>query len=159
MVASQSDVRIALDRREEIAAALETLRARLAKTKLATQVADLEAEDQRWDGAIREYVLDAYADGEGYEDERVKITRVVGHRRTWNAERLRELVTPRMFKTVTSVVVLSEKINEMVNAGKLDLDTIGDAWEETPNKPYPKWTYKAQGNRASEAESLAEKLA
>ena len=158
-MASEGGVRVALARREEIAAALETMRARLAKTKLAQQVADLEAEDARWDGAIREFVLGHYEAGMGYEDESVKITKVVGHRRSWNVEKLKKLVTPAIFKKVTTVVVAPEKINELVSAGKLDLDDIDAAYDEVPNAPYPKFTYKAQGDRASEAESLAEKLA
>jgi hypothetical protein len=159
LVSSEDGVRAALARREEIAAALETLRARLAKTKLATQVSELEVEDARWDAAIREFVLGNYKAGRGYEDDSVKITKVVGHRRTWNAEKLKKLVKPGVFKNLVSLTVRPEKIDEYVKAGRLSLDEVADAFDEVPNAPYAKFTFKNQDDRSSEAESLAAKLA
>lgn len=158
-LAGESDVARALDRREEIAATLETLEEQLAKTKLYQRVEALREEDAKIEADVKEFVLVNYASGEGYEDERVKLTKVVGHTRTWNVDRLKELVKPGVFKKLTSLVVVPAKIDELVRAGKLDLEEIADAYEERANAPYVKPTIKSRVDNSAEAESLAEKLA
>lgn len=124
------------------------------------QVAELRDERAKIDDAVREFVLTNYEGGEGYEDDVVKITKVQGHKRVWNAERLQELLPRGVFKNVVMLVPNAAKINEYVSAGKIDLDEIEDALEETATAPYVKVTRKSQsGDHEAAADELAEKLA
>lgn len=159
-IGSEAAVRKALERREIIAATLETLRARMEKTKLAQQIAELEEEDGTIAVAIDEYVLDKYNAGDGYDDGRYRFTKVVGHTRRWNVERLRELLKPSILRQVTTLVVVPEKIDELEAQGKIDLDAISDAYETRANKPYVKKTERTSTDdeRKEEATSLAAKL-
>lgn len=156
-IASVSGVQSALRRIEEIDAALETLTARLAKTKLAQQIDVLEEEKHALSIEVDAFVLDHYEAGDGYEDDAIRITKVQGHSRRWNAETLMRLVPRGVFKTLVDVTVVPAKVDDAVKAGRITLEQIADAFEETPNRPYLKRTVKAQG-REDQAASLAEKL-
>jgi len=102
-------------------------------------------------------VLDHYEAGDGFEDADFKVTKVVSHRRVWNAEKLATLVPRGVYKNLVTVTVVPAKVDQYVRAGKVTLDAIGAAYEETPNAPYVKLTRK-QADAADEAQSLAEKL-
>lgn len=155
----ESDVARAWDRREEIAAALETLEAQLAKTKLMQRIEALREEDAKIEADVKEFVLANYEASEGYEDDRVKVTKVVPHTRVWNADKLKKLVKPGVFKKVVEVKVVPAKIDELVRAGKIDMDGISSAFEETENRAYVKISAKSTSDNSDEAASLLEKLA
>lgn len=140
---------------------IETLREELSRTKVGQKVERLEEEVGLLSEAINGYVLDHYDDGDGYEDSDWKATRVVSHRRTWNVERLARLVPKAVFKNVTTTTVVPAKIDQMVRAGKVTLDELAPAYEETANAPYVKVTRRSESSDAgqSEAEELAAKLA
>lgn len=105
-------------------------------------------------------MLTNYKAGEGYDDDHYKITKVVQHTRTWNIDKLKALVKPKVFKQVTELRVVPAKINELVSSGKLDIDEIESAYESSPNRPYIKKSVKADSSKAEgEAAGVAEALA
>jgi hypothetical protein len=86
---------------------------------------------------------------------------VQGHTRRWDVKELEAILPRGIFKNVTTLTVDHAKIDEYVRAKKIDREAIADAFIETPNKPYVKWTPKKadQSERAeAEADSLAGKL-
>lgn len=120
----------------------------------------MREEDAALAQAVEEFVLTSYEPGQGYEDDRVKLTKVQSHTRRWSAEKLEKLVTRGMFKNLVAVTVVPAKIDEMVRKGKLKLEDVAEAYEERPNKPYVRPTAKKDGLDAeSSADLLAEKLA
>lgn len=106
--------------------------------------------------AVDKYVLDKFKSGEGLDLPTAKITKVVGHSRRWNPDKLSKLLSKGLFLKVVDYVPSAEKIDALVKEGKIDRKTIDAAYEESPNKPYVKWTpvyEKRDGN--AEATSLA----
>jgi hypothetical protein len=150
IVSSASHVRVALERLAEIEEEI------LAKT------GPLVAEQATVKEALDNYVIDKFQAGDGYEDDDWKATKVVGHKRTWDVEKLGKLIPKGIFKNVVKVSVDGEKIDAMVAAGRLDRKKISAAFTEKPNKPYVKITKRekdAKKKGEAEAESLAAKLA
>jgi hypothetical protein len=94
-----------------------------------------------------------------YEDDRYKITRVIGFKRAWNVAKLEKLLPRGIFKNITKTEADPAKIDEYVKAGRIKLKEIEPAFEETPLKAYPKWTEKKGERGQEEADSLAAKLA
>lgn len=147
-MSSKSHVRIALERIDELDKNMEAL------------IAPLRTERDRLREAADKYVVDHYNPGEGIETDTFKMTKVVGHTRWWNPEKLEKLVPRGIYKNLVEVKVLPAKVDEYVRKGKIKRADIEAAFEERPNKPYVKMTKKEQGDaRASaEASSLAEAL-
>lgn len=127
-------------------------------------IAALEAEKGELDDTIKRLkasLLD-YVEKKGdYEDDDFKVTRVQGFTRTWNPARLAAILPKGVFLKVVNYVPDAGKIDELVKAGKIDLDKIKPAFEETPKAAYPKITKKSKSDKGAEgeAESLAAKLA
>ena len=123
-------------------------------------MAELRIEKQELEDAVDKYVLDHYKPGDGYEDDSVKITKVVSHKRYWDPDKLRKLLPTKLYKLVINVSVNSAKLDELVREGKIDREKIESAFEEIPNTPYAKRTAKSdKGSRgAEEAAGLAAAL-
>jgi len=150
----------ALARRDEVDEVAEVTRAAIEEASLGKTLTAAEEESVALSQAIDEFVLTKYDAGDGYEDDGWKLTKVVGHSRVWNAEKLHKLIPYGVFKKVTRVVVDTHKLNEAVKTGEIDLDRVDAAYEITPNAPYVKRTRKSQGgDPEAEAATLAEKLA
>lgn len=149
IVSSKSHARLALDRLEEISAEIDKLTAPLVQEQK-----DLKE-------ALDKYVIEKFEAGDGYEDDDWKATKVVGHKRTWDVEKLGKLIPRGIFKNVIKVSVDGEKVDAMVAAGRLDRKKIAAAFTETPNKPYVKITKREQDAKKGEqqARELADKLA
>src|SRR3954454_9324041 len=128
--------------------------------QIEKQVAPLAAEKEILVDAVDRYVLDKFEPGSGYEDESVKITKVVSHRRYWNPEKLRKILPTSMYKLVIQASVDGAKIDELVREGKIDRDKIESAFEEIPNTPYVKRSAKndKEDRSAEEAAGLAAAL-
>lgn len=157
---SVRDVRDALRRRDELSVLLDRQEERVARTKAAQDLLALQTEYDELGSAVDGYVIDNYEGGFGYEDEYVKVTKVVGHTRTWNVDVLKEKLSHAMFKKVTKVVVDQAAIDDLVGRSVLTVDQIADAYEERAKKPFVKTTFldpTSDGGR-SESESLAAKL-
>lgn len=118
-------------------------------------ILDLQNELAALKAAVDAFVLDH----EAYEDDTYKLTRVQGHRRTWNADKLEAILPRGLFKRVIKITVDPAKLDQLVRAKKIDGKKIDPAFEETPNAPYVKYTVKSEDSGASEAEGLAEALA
>jgi hypothetical protein len=110
--------------------------------------------------AVDKYIIDKYSAGEGIETPTYLATKVVGHTRTWNVEKLQKLIPRGILKNVVKMTVDGAKVDEYVRAGKIDRNKIKGAYEERPNKPYVKITRRSQddGKADAEADSLAGKL-
>lgn len=110
--------------------------------------------------AVERYVLDKYEPGSGYEDESVKITKVVSHKRYWNPDKLRKILPTSVYKLVIKVSVDGAKIDELVREGKIDRERIESAFEEIPNTPYVRRSLKSDKSdrSAEEAAGLAAAL-
>lgn len=148
IIRSASHVQVALNLLRTCERTLEELLANPIITDLENEISLLRL-------AINQFVLD----NDGYEDDSIKITRVQAFRRTWNAEKLENLVPRGIFKNLVTFTVKPEKIDEYVRQGKLNAEKIAAAYEESPNAPFTRWSKKSQANGAAEAQSLAEKLA
>jgi hypothetical protein len=160
VIGSEDGVAQALRRREQLDDLIQKATALLEQTKTYQSRAAMQEEDAELEAAIREFVLNSYEAGSGYEDDRVRLTKVQGHTRTWNVDKLQAKLSRGLFKSVTQITVVPAKIDEMVRKGKIDLDAIADAYEERANKPYVKPTAKKDGLDAeAEADNLAELLA
>jgi hypothetical protein len=105
-------------------------------------VADLKS-------AVDKYVTEK----ENYEDDNVKITRVQGFRRSWNVAKLETILPRGIFKNVVTVMADAEKIDQYVREKKIDMKKIAPALEETPNRPYAKWSKKSHDANRGEAEA------
>lgn len=129
--------------------------------QIELQVAPLREERDKLAKAVDQYVISHYEASDGYEDDDVKLTKVVGYRRSWNPAKLQKLLPTSLYKLIIKVSVDAEALNELVKEGKIDRKKIESAYEETPNAPYVKRTVKGTGtSRASdEAAELAAKLA
>lgn len=154
IVSSKSHVAVALEDRERLTNELD-------KLLLDDKIVSLREEIQRVGDAINTYVLDHYEAGEGFESDDWLATKVVGHRRTWDVEKLQKLIPRGILKNVVEMKVIPDKIDEYVRKGKLDRKKIAAAFEEVPNKPYVRITKREQSSEekgSAEAESLAAKL-
>ncbi len=158
-VASESDVHDALTEIEQIEAEIEETETALAASELWVSLQALKAEREKLRAEIDAFILSNYQPSEGYDDGVYKLTKVVGHTRKWNVDKLKSLVPHAMFKRLTSTKVEPSKIDEMIRAKKLAIEEVQDAYEERPNKPYVKMTKKSQGSNGDEAAELAAKLA
>lgn len=156
-MASKSDVRDALRqlaKNEGSRIALERQIADKCKKEQA-RLDKIEEDDDALKLAVSTYVLTKAS----YEDDGVKVTRVQSHRRKWNADKLAAVVPKGIFLKIVDYVPNADKINALVSEGKLDLKKIDVAFEETPNAPYAKWTWKGQHeDHDDEAAGLAAKL-
>jgi len=129
--------------------------------EIAKLTGPLEAQMTLLKEAVDKYVIKNYEPSSGYENDAVSLTHVQGHTRRWNAEKLEELVPRGIFKNLVTIAVVPAKIDEYVRAKKIKREDIEAAYEETPNKPYVRWTPKkldTTERAASEASSLADKL-
>lgn len=128
--------------------------------QIETQVAPMREEKQILIDAVERYVLDKYEPGSGYEDESVKITKVVSHKRYWNPDKLRKILPTSVYKLVIKVSVDGAKIDELVREGKIDRERIESAFEEIPNTPYVRRSLKSDKSdrSAEEAAGLAAAL-
>ena len=128
--------------------------------QIEVQVRPLREEKEILEVAVDKYVLDHYEPGDGYEDDKVKITKVVSHKRYWNPDKLRRLLPTPLYKRVIKVTVDANKLDELVREGKVDAKKIESAFEEIPNTPYVKKTPKKdnESRGAEEAAGLAAAL-
>lgn len=123
------------------------------------QVAVLREELGKLEGAVDKYVIDHSEPGGGYEDDTVRLTKVVSYRRTWNPDTLRKLLPTALYKLVIEVKVDATKLNELVSEGKIDRKKIEAAYEETANAPYVKRTAKSDDKTSKdEAAKLSKAL-
>ena len=152
MIASESHVRAATALRAECEYELEQL--------LDTpEIRELREDIGKLTEAIDEYIVEHYQASDGYEDDNIKLTKVVGHTRRWNPDKLRKLLPTRLYKLVIKVSVDSAKLDELVREGKIERDKIESAFEEMPNAPYVKRTDKTdRKTREDEAAKLQEAL-
>jgi hypothetical protein len=147
IVRSESAVQVAY---EDIEALVE---------EIATLTGPLKAERDKLEAAVDAYLVTKEA-GTSVETVTHKLTVVQGHTRKWNVDKLKTLVPRHVFKNITELVVVRDKLNEYVAAGEIDRDAIEEAFEEKPNAPYVKKTPKGHDKSgAAEADSLAERLA
>lgn len=153
IVSTKSHVAVALREREELGAELDKMLNDPAIVALTAELAGLKE-------AIDTYVIEHFEPGDGFEDDDWLATKVVGHKRTWDVEKLEKLIPRGIFKNVVEFKVIPDKIDEYVRKGKLDRKKIGVAFTETPNKPYVKITKREQNESKGEAEAtgLAAKL-
>lgn len=128
--------------------------------QIEKQVAPLRDEHDKLQDAVDQYVIRHYEPSSGYEDDNVKLTKVVGYRRSWNPEKLQKLLPTSLYKLVIKVTVDANALNELVKEGRIDRKKIESAYEETPNAPYVKRTVKGQSTNRGEEEaaSLSAKL-
>jgi hypothetical protein len=127
--------------------------------QIELQTKSMREERDKLKAAVEQYVIDAYEPGEGYEDETVKLTKVVSHRCTWNADKLRKLLPTSLYKLVIDVKVNDKALDELCREGKIDRKKIASAFEEVPNAPYTRRTVKGTPSGKDEAAALAAKLA
>jgi predicted lipid-binding transport protein (Tim44 family) len=159
-IGSEGGVAEALAAIEHTDEMIEKAEALLRQTKTYQSLQELREKRQALSTAVDEFVLSNYKAGEGYEDDRIRLTKVQGHTRRWDVEKLKTLVTPGMFKNLVKVTADPDKINEMIRKGKLKLETVAAAYTERPNKPYVRPTIKKDGlDVEAQADQLAEKLA
>lgn len=158
VLSSESHVRDALDEITEINAEITALEAALLETDIGLAIKNLRAERDGLEGAVETFILGNYKAGEGYEDDAWKVTKVVGHTRTWSAEKLKTLVPLGVFKNLTVTTVVPAKVDEYVRSKKIKLADISAAFEEKSNKPYVKVTKREGGDERDEAAELAAKL-
>lgn len=71
--------------------------------------------------------------------------------RTWNANKLKAKLGKAKFLQVCSVTPDPDKIDDMVRQGKIDLEDIESALDETPKTPY----IKRYVNREAEGDDEA----
>lgn len=142
-------VKTALARIEEIDDILTAIRADNAMDEWEKERADLE-------DAVKAFALDV----ENYEDEAYKVTKVQGHTRYWDTDKLEKLVPKGLFLRCVNLVAAPDKIDALVKQGKLDRKVIAKAFIEKKNSPYAKITKKSEPGTdgEDEAASLAEKL-
>jgi hypothetical protein len=129
--------------------------------EIAKLTGPMEAQMTLLKEAVDRWVIKNYEPSTGYDNDTVSLTHVQGHTRRWNAEKLEELVPKGIFKNLVTITVVPAKIDEYVRAKKIKREDIEPAFEETPNKPYVKWTPKkldTTSRAESEAASLADKL-
>lgn len=129
--------------------------------QIALATKPLREEADALEAAVRDYVLKTFGAGQSYEDDKVKITKVVSHRRVWNPEKLQKLLPTKLYKLVIDVTVNKDRLDALVKEGKIDAKKIESAFEETPNAPYVKRTTKTDSKSKSsdEAANLAGALA
>lgn len=157
-VSSKSHVRAGLDRIAEIEKEADKLQTKIEK-KCKAEMDGLEALAFERAG-LKESIEKFVKDKGDYEDDSIKVTRVQGHRRTWNVAKLESIVPRGVFKNLVKMEVIPAKVDEYVRKGKLDRKKIAPAFEETPNAPYVKWTPKTDSSDRAEqeADGLAEAL-
>lgn len=136
MIASESHVRAATAERADLEAELDV-------HLNAPHIVELREDIGRLTNAIDKYIVEHYAASDGYEDDNVKLTKVVGHTRRWNPDKLRVLLPTSLYKLVIDVKVNADKLDALVKEGKINRKKIAKAFEETPNAPYVKRTDKA----------------
>jgi hypothetical protein len=124
--------------------------------RIESGLVDLESRMNTLKSAIDESVIE----GDNYEDDSVKITRVQAMSRKWDTEKLEKILPRAVFRKIIKVEVDPDKLEQASRAGELTDEQITPALNETSNKPYAKWTTKTPKHDASaEADSLAAKLA
>jgi hypothetical protein len=155
---SEKQLAEALALRDDMEHMAEGLREKIAETKLGQALQSFEEDAAALSAAIDRFVLERYSAGEGYEDANWKLTKVVGHSRRWNADKLQKLIPYGVFKKIVKVEVVPNLLNEAVKNGEIDLEAVDAAYEDTPNAPYVKRTRRSQSG-GDEAAMLAEKLA
>ena len=152
MIRSQSHVRAATAERAELEAELDV-------HLNAPHIVALREDIGMLTTAIDKYVIDHYEASDGYEDDTVKLTKVVGHTRRWNPEKLRVLLPTSLYKLVIDVKVNADKLDALVKEGKINRKKIAKAFEQTPNAPYVKRTDKSDRQSIEqEADRLKEAL-
>lgn len=129
--------------------------------KIEKSVGPMRDEIAKLAAARDAYVIAKVEASDSIEVGNVTLTKVVGHRRSWNPEKLQRLLPTRLYKLVIDVKVNSAKLDELVREGKIDRKKIEAAYEEVPNKPYVKRTVKGkdEDKAADEADKLKEALA
>lgn len=157
-VISPRHVHDALERQDEINEEVAELQAALLETDIGIALRNLRDEEAELIMAVDSYVLNNFDGGDGVEDDDYKVTKVVGHTRTWDAEKLRKLVPLSVFKNLTAIVVRPDKIDEYVRARKLKLKDVKSAYIERENKPYVKKTRRNTSTGNTEAADLAAAL-
>lgn len=91
----------------------------------------------------------------------LKMTPTYPKERKWNVDKLREVLPAGLFKRVIVETVDSDKLDELVKAGKVKLDAIEPAYEESPKTPSVRITWAKGTDKAkteTEASSLEKKL-
>ena len=152
VIASESHVRAATVERARVEAEIEEL-------LNAAPIKNRRAKIAKLTEAIDAYVIEHYAASDGYEDDTVKLTKVVGHTRRWNPDKLRPLMPTSLYKLVIDVKVNADRLDALVKEGKINRKRIAKAFEETPNAPYVKRTDKSDRHSIEqEAAKLKEAL-
>jgi hypothetical protein len=109
--------------------------------------------------SINAFVVKHYEASDGYEDQHVRFTKVVGHTRRWNPDKLIRLLPTSLYKLVIDVKVNADRLDALVKEGKINRKKIAKAFEETPNAPYVKRTDKSDRQSIEqEAAKLKEAL-
>lgn len=133
----------------ELGTAIEDLR-------MEVGLDEMEAERAGLKEAIDKAIVE---DGVEYDTDEIKITRVQSHKRVWNVDKLEAILPRPLFRKVIKIAVDPDKLDQLVKAGQVDEKKLDPAFEETPQKAYARWTWKADKSKGSdEAESLAAKL-
>jgi hypothetical protein len=128
----------------------------IAEIRREAHLDEWEAERAELKAKVDDLVINKL---EAFEDDKIKITRVQGFKRTWDADRLEKILPRAIFRRVIKITPDPAKIDAEVKAGNIEVDRIAPALNETPNKAYAKWTAKSESDGgAAEAESLAAKL-
>lgn len=135
---------------------MQTLDELIVEARQAAGLDDLEERREQLKSEIDDLVIQA---GEEYEDDKVRIVRVQGFRRNWDADKLEKIIPRAVFRRIVKIEVDPNKLDDEVRAGKLKLTRqVKAALNETPNKPFAKWTQKSKKSGVAEADALAAKL-
>lgn len=130
-----------------------TERVEFLEQQIVKATAPLREEIDKLTEAVDGWIIANYEASDGYEDDKVKLTKVVSYRRSWNPEKLRKLLPTKLYKLVIDVTVNKNRLDELVREGKIDPKKIESAYEETPNKPYVKRTDKSDTKTRGEEEA------
>ena len=139
-LSSVSDARLARIRIDGLLWQIDKLAKKAGIPAILQEVSELQA------------VLDLYVlDSEEFESDTWQAKRVQASRRSWDVDKLKRLLPASVFKSVVKPVVDNAAIDEAVKKDLIDIDVIGEALIEAPNKPYVKWTPKSDVQASAEA--------
>ena len=145
-----------LDSASAVRAELDATLAELAEWEEMPEFKECREKVESLQAALNAYVIAAFKASEGYEDDQWRGTKVVGHRREWDIDGLRKAISGPLYKAVIDVKIDGQKVDELVRAGKLDLNAIKRFYTEKANKPSVKWTRKTVKDGEREDAQAAE---
>jgi hypothetical protein len=109
--------------------------------------AEMKAESVALKFAIEDFLVKKNRKALGMKGYRWQLIRPVN--RSWDRDRLRELVGKATFLKLVKTEVDPDKVDEFVRSGKLKLNVIEEALIELPKKPYIK-RYESSDDAADE---------